>query len=143
MVPIYFCLFTVGGVLGAAMAYQELCWPWVLLFVPGLGLCMGGVFAITNRRQRRLEAMQIANSALCAAQLPPSDRSDGNPADPDDPRASAMSHASIASTPSEAMLALGGGSLSSTANLLSLTKQPGLPISESLLPPSAPATPAR
>ena len=48
VVPIYFCLFTIGGVMGAAMAYRELCWPWVLLFLPGLALCMLGVFAIAT-----------------------------------------------------------------------------------------------
>ena len=59
-------LFTIGGVVGAAMAYRELCWPWILLFLPGLALCMVGVFAIAYRRQLAL----APPAALCPSPPP-------------------------------------------------------------------------
>ena len=135
VVPIYFCLFTVGGVLGAAMAYDELCWPWVLLFVPGLGLCMVGVFAITYRRQNRLAAHQLSNAAL--------QNGDGGPdGEVDDVRASNMSHAS-AFDEAESLLTLGGASMSSTANIMALHKPPSTPTAESLLPGGGGNSPRR
>ncbi len=54
VVPIYFCLFSVGGVAGAMMAYSEFCWPWLMLLLPGLALCITGVFSISFRRDARL-----------------------------------------------------------------------------------------
>lgn len=35
---------------------QELCWPWMMMMLPGLALCIGGVFAISFRRESRIAA---------------------------------------------------------------------------------------
>mmetsp|Transcript_12110 Transcript_12110/g.39472 ORF Transcript_12110/g.39472 Transcript_12110/m.39472 type:complete len:134 (-) Transcript_12110:1263-1664(-) len=60
VVPLYFCFFSVGGVYGAALAYDELCWPGVLLLLPGLALCIGGVFCISYRREARVARLRAA-----------------------------------------------------------------------------------
>ena len=54
MVPIFFCMFSVGGVAGAGFVFQEMCYPGVLLLPPGVFLCICGVFAIAYRREKRL-----------------------------------------------------------------------------------------
>jgi len=63
VVPLYFCFFSVGGVYGAALAYDELCWPGVLLLLPGLALCIGGVFCISYRREARVARLRAAAGA--------------------------------------------------------------------------------
>lgn len=51
VVPLYFCMFAIGGVVGAGLAFNELHWPWVLLLVPGVAFCIVGVFGIAYRRE--------------------------------------------------------------------------------------------
>jgi hypothetical protein len=55
-VPIYFCLFAVGGVVGSGLAFAELNFPYVLLLFPGVGFCIIGVFAISHKRDERIAA---------------------------------------------------------------------------------------
>lgn len=54
VVPIYFCMFALSGVAGSGLAFGELQWPWVLMLIPGVTLCIGGVFAISHRREQRI-----------------------------------------------------------------------------------------
>ena len=49
VVPLYFCLFAIGGVSGSGLAFGELRMPWLLLLVPGVAFCIAGVFAISYR----------------------------------------------------------------------------------------------
>ena len=56
VVPIYFCMFAIGGVAGSGLAFMELTFPWVMLLVPGVAFCVGGVFAISYRRDERIAA---------------------------------------------------------------------------------------
>jgi len=74
VVPIYFCLFAVGGVLGAALAYQEVCYPSVMYLVPGLLFCMGGVLVICYKRDKRVTerlSRQAAQRLLSEGGQPP------------------------------------------------------------------------
>ena len=77
MVPIFFCMFSVGGVAGAGFVFQEMCYPGVLLLPPGVFLCICGVFAIAYRREKRLARHGAENgggalsSSLLASFLSP------------------------------------------------------------------------
>jgi drug/metabolite transporter (DMT)-like permease len=144
VVPIYFCLFTVGGVTGAAMAYEELCWPWVWLFLPGLCLCMLGVFAIACRRQGRLAArlMLTADQPAGGAQPEARESISGESTRSSAWRDSSLSCASISAC--DSMLTLGGGSLASTTFFIVTSKQPATLGSDALLDsPAVAPTPTR
>ncbi len=56
VVPVYFSMFVIGGVGGSGLAFGELTMPWVLMLMPGIALCIGGVFAIAYRRDERVSA---------------------------------------------------------------------------------------
>jgi len=61
VVPVYFCLFAFGGVIGSALVYQEFCYPWVLLLLPGLLFCALGVYAISYKREERIARAEPRN----------------------------------------------------------------------------------
>lgn len=134
VVPIYFCLFTIGGVMGAAMAYRELCWPWVLLFLPGLALCMLGVSSIAYRRNSRLAAHEssgaLAEPLADADECQAEDAATLAAAGRETWRDSTASHASVSID--DSLLTLGGASLSSTT-LLMVSSSRAPPGSDSLL----------
>ena len=50
VVPLYFCLFSLGGVAASGLAFDELTMPWILLLAPGVGCCIAGVFVISYKR---------------------------------------------------------------------------------------------
>lgn len=54
VVPIYFCMFALSGVAGSGLAFGELRMPWVLMLIPGVLLCILGVFSISHRREERI-----------------------------------------------------------------------------------------
>ena len=48
VVPVYFSMFVLSGVSASAFAFREISWPWVLLLIPGVVLCIVGVFCIAH-----------------------------------------------------------------------------------------------
>ena len=64
VVPIYFCMFALSGVAGSGLAFGELRMPWVLMLIPGVALCICGVFAISHRREERI-ALRISTVRRC------------------------------------------------------------------------------
>lgn len=73
VVPIYFCLFALSGVAGSGLAYGELTMPWVLMLFPGVAFCIGGVFAISHRRDERIarQVTRTMDTTNGDAYLPP------------------------------------------------------------------------
>ena len=55
MVPVYFSMFVLSGVAASAFAFDEVRFPWVLLLLPGIVLCVAGVFCIAHDRDQRSE----------------------------------------------------------------------------------------
>ncbi len=64
VVPLYFCLFTLGGVAASGLAFNELTMPWLLLLAPGVGFCIAGVFVISYKRDERIfDRLTLATGA--------------------------------------------------------------------------------
>ena len=62
VVPVYFAMFALAGVAGSGLAFGELEMPWVLLLIPGVGMCILGVFFISHRRDERIAERVTARS---------------------------------------------------------------------------------
>lgn len=80
VVPVYFCMFALGGVVGSGLAFGELNFPWVLLLAPGVGFCITGVFAISYRREERIamRLLLVTSSGDGPRGSPPSGRQDSH-----------------------------------------------------------------
>ena len=82
VVPLYFCLFAIGGVAGAGLAFGELSMPWLLLLGPGVGFCIAGVFTISYKRDERIDdRITTAAGVDSNASMPPVDGLRYTPAD--------------------------------------------------------------
>lgn len=149
VVPVYFCFFSVGSGLGSAMVYQELCWPWMLLMLPGLLCCVSGVFCISFMREARISRWRAKQGVDIIAVRPLSivdaEAQLSAPATPaprtPQPRSTTSSRRfmSTGGTPSvcatrrstysemEGTLAIGGTGFSSFSNVVSLLSGAGTP----------------
>ena len=46
------------GSAASAFAFKEVTWPWVILLLPGIALCVVGVFLIAHEREERHRALR-------------------------------------------------------------------------------------